>query len=109
MANGKLADAGASGTSGVHFAMKLFFLLAAATLAYTQHPSRAHDNYYSLAREAQVGERFIAQLQAGGVTGIPEPRLDAIGNRLATHSPEFKYLFLVFDGGKPSQDTAPNA
>jgi predicted Zn-dependent protease len=90
-------------------AMKLFLLLAAATLAYTQHASGGHDNYYSLAREAQVGERFITQLQAGGVTATPEPRLDAIGNRLATHSPQFKYRFLVFDGGKPSQDTAPNA
>src|SRR5581483_1480178 len=60
-------------------------------------------------REAQVGERFVKQLQAGGVTATPEPRLDAIGSRLATHSPELKYRFLVFDGGKPSQDTAPNA
>ena len=88
--------------------MKLFFLLAAAALAYTQQPSGAHDNYYSLEREAQVGERFITQLQAGGVTATPEPRVDAIGNRLATHS-LFKYRFLVFDGGKPSPDTAPNA
>jgi predicted Zn-dependent protease len=90
-------------------AMKLFLFLAVATLAYTQQPSAAYDNYYSFAREAQVGDRFIAQLQAGGVTATPEPRLDAIGNRLATHSPQFKYRFLVFDGGKPSQDTAPNA
>jgi predicted Zn-dependent protease len=89
--------------------MKLFFLLAAARLAYTQQPSAAHDNYYSLAREAQVGERFIAQLQASGVTAVSEPRLNAIGNRLAAHSPQFKYRFLVFDGGKPSEDTAPNA
>src|SRR4051812_41248376 len=89
--------------------MKLFFLLVAATIAYTQQPSGLHDNYYSLAREAQVGERFITQLQTGGVTATPEPRLDAIGNRLATHSPQFQYRFLVFDGGKPSQDTAPNA
>jgi Zn-dependent protease with chaperone function len=89
--------------------MKFFFLVAAATVAYAQQPSGAHDNYYSLAREAQVGERFIAQLQAGGVTAAPEPRLDAIGNRLATHSPQFKFRFLVFDGGKPSPDTAPNA
>jgi predicted Zn-dependent protease len=89
--------------------MKLFFLLAAATLAHAQQPSAAHDNYYSLAREAQVGERFITQLQASGVTAAPEPRLDAIGNRLAAHSPQFKYRFLVFDGGKPSPDTAPNA
>ena len=90
-------------------AMKLSLLLAAATLAYAQQPSGAHDNYYSLAREAQVGERFITQLQAGGVTAAHEPRLEAIGSRLATHSPRFKYRFLVFDGGKPSQDTAPNA
>ena len=89
--------------------MKLFFALATVTLAYTQQPSGAHDNYYSLAREAQVGERFISQLQAGGVTATSEPRLDGIGNRLASHSPQFKYRFLVFDGGKPSRDTAPNA
>ncbi len=89
--------------------MKPFFLLAAATLAYTQQPSGPYDNYYSLAREAQVGERFITQLEASGVTAAPEPRLDAIGSRLATHSPQFKYRFLVFDGGKPSPDTAPNA
>jgi predicted Zn-dependent protease len=89
--------------------MKLLFLLAAATSAYTQQPSAAHDNYYSLAREAQVGERFSRQLQASGVTAAPEPRLDAIGNRLATRSPQFKYRFLIFDGGTPSQDTAPNA
>jgi predicted Zn-dependent protease len=89
--------------------MKFFLLLAAATLAYTQQPSGAHDNYYSLAREPQVGERFISQLQAAGLAAAPEPRLDAIGSRLAAHSPQFKYRFLVFDGGKPSQDTAPNA
>jgi Zn-dependent protease with chaperone function len=90
-------------------AMKLFLLLAAATLAHTQQPSGEHDNYYSIPREAQVGERFMTQLQAGGVTATPEPRLDAIGNRLTAHSPQFKYRFLVFDGGKPSPDTAPNA
>src|SRR3954453_12998875 len=28
---------------------------------------------------------------------------------LATQSPQFKYSLLVFDGGKPSQDTPPNA
>ena len=90
-------------------AMKLFLLLAAATLAYAQQPSGEHNNYYSLPREAQVGERFFKQLQAGGVIASPEPRLDAIGNRLGSHSSQFKYRFLVFDGGKPSQDTAPNA
>ena len=89
--------------------MKLFLLLAAAALAYPQRPSGEHDNYYSLAREAQVGERFITQLQSGGVAAAAETRLDAIGNQLATHSSQFKYRFLAFDGGKPSQDTAPNA
>ena len=89
--------------------MKLFTILAIATLAYTQQPSATHDNYYTIARESQVGERFITQLQSGGVTAAPDARLDAIGNRLATHSPGFKYRFLVFDGGKPSEDTAPNA
>jgi predicted Zn-dependent protease len=90
-------------------AMRLFLLLAAAVAAYAQQPSGVHDNYYSPARDAQVGERFITQLQASGVTATPESRLDAIGNRLAAHSPQFKYRFLVSDGGKPSQDTAPNA
>src|SRR3954471_19169116 len=89
--------------------MKFFLLLAIATLAHAQQPSEAHDNYYTVSRETQVGERFISQLQAGGVTATPEPRLDAIGNRLAAHSPQFKYRFLVLDGGKPSPDTAPNA
>jgi hypothetical protein len=42
--------------------MRLVFLLAAAMVAYTQQFSGVHDNYYSLAREAQVGERFITQL-----------------------------------------------
>src|SRR5579862_7437620 len=90
-------------------AMKVFLLLATAAVAYAQQPTTQHDNYYSRPRDAQVGERFVTQLQAGGVTATPEPRLDALGSRLATHSPEFKYRFLVFDGGKPSQDTAPNA
>jgi predicted Zn-dependent protease len=89
--------------------MRLFSLFAAAMVAYTQQPSGAHDNYYSPARDAQVGERFITQLQASGVTATPDSRLDAIGSRLAAHSPQFKYRFLVSDGGKPSQDTAPNA
>ena len=43
------------------------------------------------------------------VTAAPEPRLDQIGNRLAAHSPQFRYRFFVFDGGQPSQDTAPAA
>ena len=89
--------------------MKLFLLLAVAAFAYSQQPSGVHDNYYSLSTEVEVGQRFVKQLEAAGVTASPEPRLDAIGNRLATHSPEFKYGFLVFDGGTPSQDTAPNA
>jgi len=89
--------------------MKLFLLLAAATLAYTQQPSGEHDNYYSPDRDARVGQRLIKQLQAGGVTATPDPRLEALGSRLANHNSQFKYLFLVFDGGKPSQDTAPNA
>src|SRR5258708_36045608 len=53
-------------------AMKPFLLLA--TLAYTQQGSAGHDNYYTPARDAQVGERFITQLQAAGITATPEPR-----------------------------------
>ena len=88
--------------------MKFFLLLAGAAVAFAQQPSAQHDNYYSLKSEAQVGERFVTQLQAS-VTAAPEPRLDPIGNRLAAHSPQFHYRFFVFDGGKPSQDTAPAA
>lgn len=89
--------------------MKLFLLVAVAALTYAQQPSGVHDNYYSLSMEREAGERFVKQLEAGGVTATSEPRLDSIGNRLATHSQDFKYRFLVFDGGKPSDDTAPNA
>jgi len=95
--------------SGYTIAMRLFLLLLAPTLACAQPFAGVHDNYYSLAREVQVGERFVKQLEAGGVTATPEPRLAAIGNQLATHSQGFKYRFLISDGGKPSMDTAPNA
>jgi Zn-dependent protease with chaperone function len=88
-------------------AMKFFLVLAGAA-AFAQQPSASHDNYYSLRSELQVGERFATQLQAG-VTAGPEPRLDRIGNLLAAHSPQFRYRFFVFDGGKPSPDTAPAA
>src|SRR5579871_1900078 len=89
--------------------MRLFLLLVAPTFVCAQPFAAVHDNYYSLPREVQVGERFIKQLEAGGVTATPDSRLAAIGNQLATQSPGFKYRFLVFDGGKPSLDTAPNA
>jgi len=89
-------------------AMKLFSLLAFAIVAFAQQPNASHDNYYSLSREAQVGERFATQLQAS-VTAASEPRLDRVGGRLAAHSPQFRYRFFVFDGGQPSQDTAPAA
>lgn len=89
--------------------MKIIFLLATATLSYSQQPSKAHDNYYSLAREGQVGQRFTTQLQAGGVTAMPDPRVDGIASRLTTRKGQINYRFLVLDGGNPSQDTAPNA
>jgi Zn-dependent protease with chaperone function len=88
--------------------MKFFVLFAAMASAVAQQPGAQHDNYYSLKSEAQVGERFTTQLQAA-VTAASEPRLDRIGNLLATHSPQFRYRFFVFDGGKPAQDTAPAA
>jgi Zn-dependent protease with chaperone function len=88
--------------------MKSFFLLAAATLALAQQPGAVHDNYYSLPREAQVGERFATQLHAT-VTAVAEPRLEKIGTRLVPHNPQFRYRFFIFDGGQPSQDTAPAA
>jgi predicted Zn-dependent protease len=55
-----------------------------------------------------VGERLATQLQSNVTTGSDQ-RLDEIGNRLAAHSPQFQYQFFVFDGGEPSQDTAPAA
>ena len=88
--------------------MRFVFLLAAAGAVFAQPPSGTHDNYYSLNRESQVGERFVKQLQTN-VTAAPDPRVDQIGNRLAAHSPQFRYRFLVFEGGQPSQDTAPTA
>src|SRR5205807_7387449 len=88
--------------------MTPFLLLAATAAAFAQQPSTRNDNYYSLSREAQVGQRFATQFQAN-VTALGEPRLDQIGNRLAAHGEQFHYQFFVFDGGEPSQDTAPAA
>jgi predicted Zn-dependent protease len=88
---------------------KTLCLFAVAAAACVQQLAGEHDNYYSMAREAQVGERFMTQLQANGATVSPDPRLDSIGKRLVKSDSPFKYRFLVLDGGKPSQDTAPNA
>jgi len=85
-----------------------FFLLFTAAVAYAQSSAGQHDNYYSVNRDSQVGERFARQLQAN-VAAVPEPRLDRIGGPLAARSPQFTYRFLVFDGGQPSIDTAPAA
>ena len=96
-------------------AMKVFLLLAAATLAYTQQPSAEHDNYYSITREAQVGEStpLSNPAKSDGIATTPER--NKARRQLAAftgshhRSPQFKYRFLVFEGGKPSPDTAPNA
>jgi predicted Zn-dependent protease len=88
--------------------MKLLLLSPVVAVAFAQYPSAQHDNYYSLGREAQLGQRFATQLQTN-VKAAPDPRLSRIGTRLAAHSPEFKYQFFAFDGGQPSQDTAPAA
>ena len=87
--------------------MKRVLLLAAAAVAFAQQPD-ALDNYYAPEDDARVGQRLATQLQTN-VTTATEPRLDQIGNRLAAHSPQFRYRFFVFDGGQPSQDTAPAA
>ena len=71
--------------------MARFLLLTAAAVAFAQH-----DNYYSLGREAQVGQRFATQLQAN-IKAAPETRVDQIGKRLAAHSPQFQYQFFVFE------------
>src|SRR4051812_12725132 len=88
--------------------MRFVSCLATVVVALAQQPSAPPDNYYSLNREAQVGERFATQLQAK-VTAVPERRLDEIGSRLAVHAPGFRYRFFAFDGGKSSPDTAPAA
>ncbi|HEV8040471.1 MAG TPA: M48 family metalloprotease [Bryobacteraceae bacterium] len=87
--------------------MKRCLLLAAAAVAFAQQPDTP-DNYYAPEDDARVGQRFATQLQAN-VNAATESRLDRIGNRLAAHSPQFRYRFFVFDGGQPSPDTAPAA
>jgi Zn-dependent protease with chaperone function len=82
-------------------------IAAAAAVAFAQQPNTP-DNYYAPEDDARVGQRFATQLQAN-VTANTEPRLDQIGNRLAARSTQFQYRFFVFDGGQPSQDTAPAA
>jgi Zn-dependent protease with chaperone function len=88
--------------------MRFLVLVAGVTVALAQQPGARHDNYYSLRSEAQLGERFVTQLQAN-IAAASEPRLDQLGGKLAAHSPEFRYRFYVFEGGKPSPDTAPAA
>ena len=87
--------------------MKRFLLLAAGAVAFAQQPN-IPDNYYAPEDDARVGQRLATQLQTH-VTAATEPRLDQIGNRLAANSSQFRYRFFVFDGGQPSQDTAPAA
>jgi Zn-dependent protease with chaperone function len=98
------------GQGGITKDIATTFLLALAfaSQSFAQPPDLRLNNYYSLEMEAEVGERFVTQLQAK-VTGAPGPHLDLIGGRLASHSPEFHYRFFVFDGGQPAQDTAPAA
>src|SRR5438552_16779364 len=40
-----------------------FFLLFTAAVLFAQSPAGQHDNYYSVNRDAQVGERLATQLQ----------------------------------------------
>jgi hypothetical protein len=75
--------------------MERFLLLAAAAVAFAQQPNTP-DNYYAPEDDARVGQRLATQLQTN-VTAATEPRLDQIGNRLAAHSPQFRYRFFVFD------------
>jgi Zn-dependent protease with chaperone function len=91
-----------------NIATTFFLALAFASQSFAQPPDLRLNNYYSLEMEAEVGERFVTQLQAK-ITAAPEARLDHIASRLAPHSPEFRYRFFVFDGGQPAQDTAPSA
>src|SRR5262245_13278867 len=58
-----------------------FFLLTAA-VAFAQSPAGQHDNYYSVNRDSQVGERLATQLQAN-IAAVPEPRMNRVGGPLA--------------------------
>jgi hypothetical protein len=82
--------------------MARFLLLTAAAAAFAQH-----DNYYSPAERVRWAN--VCHAVTGEHQGGPETRVDQIGKRLAAHSPQFQYQFFVFDGGQPSQDTAPAA
>ena len=88
--------------------MKRLLLLASAAVAFALQPNTHDANYYAPEDDARVGQRFATQLQAN-VTATSDPRLDQIGNRLAAHSPQMRYRVFVFEGGQPSQDTAPAA
>jgi Zn-dependent protease with chaperone function len=88
--------------------MRHLLLLAAATAVFAQQPNTTPDNYYAPEDDARVGQRFATQLQAN-VTAAVDPRLDQIGNRLAVPSTQFHYRFFAFEGGQPSQGTAPAA
>jgi predicted Zn-dependent protease len=89
--------------------MKCFLLWAvAAAVSLAQQLNTADANYYAPEDDVRVGQRLTTQLQSN-VTATSELRLDQIGSRLAAHSPQFRYRFFVFDGGQPSQDTAPAA
>jgi Zn-dependent protease with chaperone function len=88
--------------------MKFLFFLALATLSFAQQADTRLDNYYSLQMEAELGDRFIKQLQTN-ITAVPEPRLDRICSRLASSNSQFHFRIFVFDGGQPSPDEAPAA
>jgi len=86
--------------------MKSCLFCTVAAVALAQQPNDA--NYYAPEDDARVGQRLATQFQAN-VSAAAEPRLDQIGNRLAAHSQQLHYHLFVFDGGQPSQDTAPAA
>jgi Zn-dependent protease with chaperone function len=88
--------------------MKPALILTAAAITFAQPPQVSRDNYYTPSRDSQVGQRLAMQLQAN-VKVTPDVRLEGIGKRLAPYSPQFQYQFFAFEGGQPSQDTAPAA
>src|SRR5213592_2920122 len=72
-----------------------FFLLFTAAVAFAQSPDGQHDNYYSVNRDSQVGERLATELQAN-IAAVPEPRLDRIGGPSRRAEPAVQVSLLRF-------------
>jgi predicted Zn-dependent protease len=76
-----------------------------AWAAFAQEPSSKGVNFYSLAREVQLGQEAAAALERA-LPVVHEPKLDAyiaeLGSELAKYAdPQFVYTFALYDDRKP--------